>query len=191
MIEQETWDMTLKYRSAIALSFVVLGLTGGAALPAGAQAAATPVATHTDWSVFVAGEPRECYVVSPPKSSRALRDGQPVEVERGDIRLFVTYRPAENVAAEVSFSGGYPFRDGTPVKLEIGSQDFTLNAGSGDANSWAWPASPDIDRQIVAAFRAGATATITGVSSRGTTTIDTISLSGFTAAVQDAAGRCG
>ncbi|TPE52771.1 hypothetical protein FJM51_05485 [Amaricoccus solimangrovi] len=178
------------YRTTIGLSLVLLGLTGGAALPAGAQAAAERVASHTDWSVFVAGSPKECYVVSPPKSSKALRDGKPVEVDRGDIRLFVTYRPAENVSGEVSFSGGYPFRDGTPVKLQVGSQNFTLNPGSKDADSWAWPASPDVDKQIVAAFRAGSSATVTGVSSRGTTTIDTISLSGFTAAVEDAAKRC-
>ncbi len=183
--------MTQNTRTTIALSLVLLGLTGGAALPAGAQAAAERVAAHSDWSVFVAGNPKECYIFSPPKSSKATRDGKAVEVDRGDIRLYVTFRPAENVTSEVSFSGGYPFRDGSPVKLVVGSQSFTLSPGSGDANGWAWPASPEVDKQIVAAFRKGSTATVTGVSSRGTTTVDTISLSGFTAAVEDAERRCG
>lgn len=140
--------------------------------------------------MFVAGSPKECYIVSPPKSSKATRDGKAVEVDRGDIRLFVTFRPAENVTGEVSFSGGYPFRDGTPVRLQVGSETFTLNPGAGDANGWAWPASPDVDKTIVAALRGGSTATVTGTSARGTTTVDTISLSGFTAAVQDASERC-
>ena len=66
------------------------------------------VAAHNDWSVFVASEPKECYIVSPPKSSVAKRDGKPTEVQRGDIRLFVAFRPGENVTNEVSFTGGYP-----------------------------------------------------------------------------------
>lgn len=182
--------MMPKTRTAIVGS-LVLGLAAAAAtLPANAQTAANRVAAHTDWSVFVAGSPMECYIVSPPKSSKATRDGKAVEVDRGDIRLFVTFRPAENVVGEVSFSGGYPFRDGAPVKIQVGSESFTLNPGSGDANGWAWPASPDIDKTIVAAFRRGSSATVTGVSSRGTTTVDTISLAGFTAAVEDAETRC-
>ena len=168
-----------------ALSLALLSTT-----PALAQSAADRVATHTDWSVFVAGDPRECYLVSPPTASKATRDGQAVEVERGDIRLFVTFRPAENVAGEISFAGGYPFRDGEAVKLVIGSDDFTLNPGAGDANGWAWPASPEVDARLAGAMRRGATATITGVSSRGTTTEDTFSLSGFTAAFDDAETRC-
>ena len=133
--------MTRNIRTTLALSLALVGLTGGAALPAGAQAAADRVAAHNDWSVFVAGNPKECYIVSPPKSSKATRDGKAADVDRGDIRLFVTFRPAENVSGEVSFSGGYPFRDGAPVKLVVGSQSFNLNPGAGDANGWAWPAS--------------------------------------------------
>jgi hypothetical protein len=43
---------------------------------------------------------------------------------------------------------------------------------------------------MVAAMRAGAQAVVTGVSSRGTTTIDTFSLMGFTAALDAARAAC-
>lgn len=161
------------------------------AAPALAQAS-KPVATHTDWSVFVAGEPKECYIVSPPKSSTARRDGKPVEVDRGDIRLFVTFRPAEKVVGEVSFSAGYPIRTSGSVDLKVGSETFALSPGTDpDAQGWAWPSSPAEDARIVSALKRGSTATVTGVSARGTTTVDTFSLSGFTAAVNDAQNRCG
>ena len=39
-------------------------------------------------------------------------------------------------------------------------------------------------------MRRGSTAKVTGTSARGTTTEDTFSLSGFTAAVEDAEARC-
>jgi len=99
-------------RNAIAF---VLGVC--AAGPALAQSAER-VAAHADWSVFVASDPKECYIVSPPKSSAAKRDGQAAEVQRGDIRLFVAFRPGENVSNEVSFTGGYPFREGGAVTTE-------------------------------------------------------------------------
>ena len=106
--------MVLMRRNAIAFVFGVC-----AAGPAFAQSAER-VAAHTDWSVFVANDPKECYIVSPPKTSVAKRDGQPAEVERGDIRLFVAFRPGENVSNEVSFTGGYPFREGSTVTLAVG-----------------------------------------------------------------------
>jgi hypothetical protein len=147
------------------------------------------VATHTAWSVFVASSPQECYIVAPPTDSVARRGDSRVEVTRGDIRLFVTFRPGDNVANEVSFTGGYPLQDGAPVRLEIGSDSFTMSPGRGDAQEWAWT-DPSDDARAVAAMRAGATAKLTANSTRGNTTIDTFSLSGFTAAITDAEARC-
>lgn len=176
--------------TAIAVCLALVAGLPALAVPALAQSAADRAAAHNDWSVFVAGSPKECYIVSPPTTSKATRDGKAVEVDRGDIRLFVTFRPAEKVVGEVSFSAGYPLRDGAGVKLAVGSDKFTLNPGSGESNQWAWPASPAEDAKIVASLRKGSTASVTGTSSRGTTTVDTFSLSGFTAAVEDAKKRC-
>ena len=148
------------------------------------------MAAHADWSVFVASDPKECYIVSPPKTSVARRDGQPApDVQRGDIRLFVAFRPGENVSNEVSFTGGYPFREGSNVTLAVGSDSFALGPGRGDSGEWAWT-DPSDDARAVAAMRRGSTAKVTGTSARGTTTEDSFSLSGFTAAVEDAAARC-
>lgn len=163
-----------------------------AALMAATQAVAQSaerVATHTDWSVFVAANPKECYIVSAPKSSEARRGGSPADVNRGDIRLFVSFRPDDQVANEVSFTGGYPFSSGSAVELAVGSTTFRMAPGSGDGGEWAWT-DPSDDTQAVGAMKAGATATLSGTSSRGTDTEDTFSLSGFTAAVEDAASRC-
>jgi hypothetical protein len=176
--------MTIAPWRTLAVTCAVL-----ATAPALAQAAAERVAAHSDWSVFLAGSPQECYIVSQPTGSVARRDGQPVEVNRGEIRLFVRFNPSESVSNEVSFTGGYPFGDGTPVRVEVGSDSFDLAPGPGDANGWAWP-QPEDDARMVAAMRSGSTAIVTGVSARGTTTVDTFSLSGFTAAVNEAESRC-
>ncbi len=158
------------------------------AAPAAAQDAEKVdcVASKTDWSVCVEADPPECWSVSTPQGSRNTRSGKEVDVVRGEILLFVSYRPQDDVAGEVSFTGGYPFADGSTVTVEIGGESFDLFT----EGEWAWPASGDVDAKIVAAMKRGAEAVLTGRSSRGTTTRDTFSLMGFTAAVEDAEKRC-
>lgn len=183
----------MKFRFWHPLTFcLALAGTGAAVVTGTTQAVAQSaerVASHTDWSVFVASTPKECYIVAQPSKSAATRDGKPAEVTRGDIRLFVSFRPGDKVSNEVSFTGGYPFKPGGAVSLDIGGTKFSLAPGEGDAGEWAWT-DPSDDSKAVAAMRKGSTAVLTGTSSRGTTTVDTFSLSGFTAAIEDAEARC-
>jgi len=143
------------------------------------------VAASTDWSVFVEDSPKECWGVSAPKETVNSKDGKTVQVRRGDILLFVTYRPGK--AGEISFMGGYPFADGSTVDMVVNNgQKFTLfTDGEG-----AWAGSPDEDAKIIAALKGGADVTVTGHSGRGTQTSDKFSLMGFTAAMDEAATRC-
>lgn len=145
------------------------------------------VAAKTDWSVFVEDDPTECWSVSSPKETVNTRDGRPVAVNRGDILMFVAFRPGANVAAEVSFTAGYEFREGSTVTIDISGTSFELFT----ENNWAWPASPADDAKIITAMKRGSEAVVTGVSQRsGTNTRDTFSLLGFTAALEEAEARC-
>lgn len=144
------------------------------------------VAAQTDWSVFVENDPQECWGVSAPKQTVNTRNGQPVSVRRGDILLFVSYRPSAGVNGEVSFTGGYPFADGSTVTLAVGDTSFELFTDG----EWAWPASPGDDARILTAMKRGTNAVLTARSARGTQTQDTFSLLGFTAAAEEAERRC-
>ncbi len=166
----------------------VAGLALATATGVNAQESTNRVAVETAWSVFVDGDPRECWVVSAPTETVNTRDGQPVSVRRGDILLFVTYRQGES-AGEVSFTGGYPFADGSTVSVQVGDDRFELFTDSGTPQ-WAWSASPEEDARILAAMRRGANAVLTARSARGTTTRDTFSLFGVTAATDEAQRRC-
>lgn len=174
------WGMTL--------SRMVAGLAVAAASTSAlAQEESTNrVAAKTDWSVFVESDPTECWGVSAPKETVNTRDGRVVAVRRGDILLFVFYRPGEDVKGQVTFTGGYPFASGSTVNLQIGSNSFELFTDG----EWAWPASEADDAKIITAMKRGAQAVLTARSSRGTQTVDTFSLLGFTAAVEDAEARC-
>lgn len=151
-----------------------------------AQESTNRVAVQTAWSVFVDGNPRECWAVSAPSETVNTRDGRPVSVRRGDILLFATYRQGGGAAAEISFTGGYPFADGSTVQVEIGSDTFQLFTDG----QWAWAGSAEDDGRILAAMRRGQNAVLTARSSRGTQTRDTFSLFGITAATEEAQRRC-
>jgi hypothetical protein len=172
-------DMTSLIGRALAVAAV--GLT---ATVANAQESTNRVATMTDWNVFTEEDPKECWGVSKPKESVNTRDGQPVSVRRGDILLFVTFRPGK--PGEISFTGGYPFAGGSTVEVSIDGQPYQLFTDG----EWAWPGSAEDDAKLLAALKAGTSATLTARSGRGTQTADTFSLRGFTAAMEDAEKRC-
>lgn len=144
------------------------------------------VFAETDWSVFVEDNPTQCWIVSSAKESVNTKGGRVVAVNRGDTLLFVSFWPGAGKLGEVSFTGGYPYGDGGTVKLEIGANQFELFTTGENA----WAASAEEDNKIISAMRRGAEAVLTGVSSRGTQTKDTISLRGFTKALEDATKRC-
>lgn len=145
------------------------------------------VSANTAWSVFVEAEPKECWAVSAPKETVNTKNGRPVAVNRGTILMMVSFRPGQNVAGEVYFTGGYPFAEGSAVSLTISGNTFQLFTQGEDS----WPATPADDARIITAMKRGADAVLVGNSSRGTKTEDTFSLLGFTAAIEDAAKRCG
>ncbi|MDK3017685.1 invasion associated locus B family protein [Pseudodonghicola flavimaris] len=179
--------MGSKHARALVGLCLAAAATFSGTLPAFAQEQSTNrVAAKTDWSVFVEDEPKECWGVSAPKETVNTRDGRVVAVRRGDILLFVFYRPAAGVTGQVTFTGGYPFATGSTVNLKIGDDEFELFT----EGEWAWPASESDDAKIIAAMKRGADAVLTARSSRGTQTQDTFSLLGFTAAVEDAEARC-
>jgi hypothetical protein len=173
--------MTAFVKTSLALAFAAV-----TAFPLWAQESTNRVAVETAWSVFVEAEPRECWAVSAPRETVNTRDGRAVSVRRGDILLFSTYRPGGGSAGEISFTGGYPFADGSTVGLTVGTDVFQLFTDG----EWAWAASAEDDANILAAMRRGMDAVLSARSSRGTQTSDTFSLFGFTAATEEAQRRC-
>ncbi|WP_323035983.1 invasion associated locus B family protein [Pararhodobacter sp.] len=169
--------------AGLALALVASGLTGGVAV---AQESTNRVAVETAWSVFVDGNPRECWAVSAPSETVNTRDGRAVSVRRGDILMFATYRQGQGAAAEISFTGGYPFAEGSTIEMTIGTDTYQLFTDG----EWGWAASPAEDARILAAMRRGQNAVLVARSSRGTQTQDTFSLFGLTAATEEAQRRC-
>jgi hypothetical protein len=143
-------------------------------LPALAQDGLQDLGTFKDWQAhsYKEGGKLVCTMFSVPKSSEGDY------TKRGDVFAFVTHRPAHNRVDEVSVNIGYTFKKSAPVDVVISGTTHELFSD----RSTAWTRDGKSDRALVRAMRAGAEMIVKGVSSRGTRTTDTFSLSGFSAA---------
>jgi hypothetical protein len=127
---------------------------------------------HGKWSAytFKDGGKKVCYMASAPIKQRGKYK------KRGHPYALVTNRPATKSKGEVNFVSGYTFKKDAPVKVVINKTRFQLFTT--DDRAW----SPDVatDGKLVKAMIRGSKMVVEGVSSRGTKTTDTYSLSGFT-----------
>lgn len=157
------------------------------AAPATAAESATLLGVFDSWSAYSAGqgESHTCYVLSKPRAVR------PHGAKRGAIFLMVSDWPARKVKAEPQIVYGYPAKEGGPASLGIGGDKFTFFMRNLTADGSGWLQALGDNPKLIAAMRGGVTAVARGLSKRGTTTVDTYSLNGFSAALDKAHAACG
>ncbi len=121
-----------------------------------------------------------CFIGSSPISSDI-----PVGKKRGKTYVLV-YRINRNPDAIVQIEAGYPYDQNKIVEVKI---DKTLYKFSSEEETpeTAWT---DKDKEVIYAMKKGIELTIFGISSRGTKTIDTYTLNGFTSAYNKLINDC-
>ena len=141
------------------------------------------VGTFGKWNVhtYKEGRGKVCLMWSQPTKSEGNY------TRRGDVYAYVTQRPTKKRLNEISISIGYPFKKGSALSISVGKTKFKMFS-QGDT---AWNRQPAADAKMVKAMQAGATMTARGISSRGTKTMDTFSLKGFTKAYAAMNRSCG
>lgn len=165
-------------RPTISLLAGVLA-AAAAALPAAAKTSLLTV--HNDWEAYAFAEKagKVCYAASLPKKTAGSASGRETFVS-------VTHRPAEKAKNVFSVTAGYVYRDGSAVEVDIDTQKFKLFT-SGDG---AWARDAATDEALVTALKKGRTLIVRGTPAKGAETVDTYSLSGFTAAHGEIGKAC-
>ncbi|MCF8465793.1 MAG: invasion associated locus B family protein [Sneathiella sp.] len=138
--------------------------------------------TFTDWLAYswIENGNKVCYMLSRPLKST------PQGVNRDDIYIMVTFRPKSKSKEEVSHIPGYPYMDKSTVDVLIGNRKFVLATN----NEVAWVPEGGSDEKLINAMRSGSKMVVKGKSQRGTLTVDSYSLQGFTAAYQQIRKSC-
>ena len=161
------------------LAVWVIALT--LAAPASAQNP-KPIGRYGNWQALTFEEDGKagCYVIAEPDRKEGAY------TSRGQVYALVTHRPADKKLSVFTIIAGYPFKEGSEATLEIGDDKFVLFT----QDEMAWADDED-DTKIVEALKKGTGMVVHGVSTRGTETVDTYSLSGFTKAYSAIGDACG
>ena len=122
-----------------------------------------------------------CYMASKPSKDEGNY------ARRGEIYLMVAHRPAEQSTNVVSVTAGYDYKQDSSVRILIDKEAFELFTHK----DTAWAPTEQDDKKLVDAMIKGKTMVVQGTSSRGTKTIDTYSLIGFTKAYRSINKACG
>ena len=142
------------------------------------------VVTNKHWEAYRAGtgKNRFCFLGSEPiKQTGAYK-------RRDKTYVLVTHRPNDkkNKADIFELVAGYTYKKNSDVIIKIGGQKFDLFTSGGTA----WAKTSKTDHALARAMKRGSIMTVSGTSNRGTKTLDTYSLKGFTAAYNAIGTTC-
>ena len=112
-----------------------------------------------------------CYMYSTPKVSTGNFK------KRGDPNVMVTRRKSTKVTEEVSITSGYPYKKGVSVKVSLDGKNTNFDIVEKE-HAWV---NDGKDKAVIKAMIKGNKLAVKGVSKKGTFSLDTYSLKGFTA----------
>jgi len=166
-----------------------LGLFTAAALclaPAMAEPA-NLLGVFGNWSAYSSGSGSSltCYALSKPRAT------QPKAAKRGAIYLMVSDWPARKVKAEPQIVYGYQAKEGAAAALGVGGDKFSFFIRNNGKDGSAWLQQLTDNSRLISAMGGGVSAVASGVSTKGTKTSDTYSLSGFNDAMAKVHAACG
>ena len=145
--------------------------------------AAKPVSSGTfkDWQVFTATTEKGkiCFAQSKPKTR------SPKNFKREPSKLFVTFRPQENIKDEVSVTSGHVFKVSS-VNAKSGRSNFSLLS----KENFAWIIDEDEEKKFIKLMKKASNIMVTANEPKGSQTVDHYSMIGFTKAYNAAKKNC-
>ena len=135
-----------------------------------------------DWESFVLlnEDIKVCFAQSIPVVKA------PKKFKRYGSRLFVSFRPSENIKNEVSVTNGYEFKLKAPVAAKSGKKSYDLFS----KGRFAWVVDEKDEIKLISTMKKASRLMIIGNSEKGTQTTDHYSMMGFTKAYNIAKKSC-
>ena len=135
-----------------------------------------------DWESFVLLQngSKVCFAQSTP----VIR--APKKLKRDPSRLFVSFRPNENIKNEISVTNGYEFKAKAPVKAKSGKRTYDLFS----KGRFAWVVDNKDEIKLIVTMKKASRLMIIGNTDKGDQTTDHYSMMGFTKAYNTAKKSC-
>ena len=165
------------YIKKLFILFVLFLLTSEAS-------ANTPKSTgkYKNWESFsaVTEKGKICFAQSIP-TKRA-----PGSIKRETSKLFVTFRPGENIKDEISITSGHPYKAST-VTAKSGKSNFAFFS----QDTFAWLLDNREEQSFIKLMKRATNLTVKARTAKGAETTDNYSMMGFTKAYNTAKKTCG
>ena len=135
-----------------------------------------------DWESFVLLQEgnKVCFAQSIP----VVR--APKKIKRDSSRLFVSFRPAENIKNEISVTNGYEFKLKALVAAKSGKKNYDLFS----KGRFAWVVDSKDEEKLIVTMKKASRLMIIGNTKKGDQTTDHYSMMGFTKAYNSAKKSC-
>ena len=135
-----------------------------------------------DWESFVLSQEgnKICFAQSIP----VVR--APKKLKRDPSRLFVSFRPVENIKNEVSVTNGYAFKLKAPVTAKSGKKAYDLFS----KGRFAWVVDNEDESKLIVTMKKASRLMIIGKTEKDDRTTDHYSMMGFTKAYNTAKKSC-
>ena len=140
------------------------------------------VGKFKDWESFILSQDgnKTCFAQSVP----VVR--APKKLKREPSRLFVSFRPDENIKNEVSVTNGYEFKLKTPVTAKSGKKSYDLFS----KGRFAWVVDGNDESKLILTMKKASRLMIIGNTNKDDQTTDHYSMMGFTKAYNTAKKSC-
>ena len=135
-----------------------------------------------DWESFVLLQDgsKICFAQSVP----VVR--APKKIKRDPSRLFISFRPNENIKNEVSVTNGYEFKLKAPVAAKSGKKAYDLFS----KGRFAWVVDQKDEQKLISTMKKASRLMIIGMTEKDDQTTDHYSMMGFTKAYNTAKKNC-
>jgi len=170
--------MHQKFINSLYISFIIILISFSARSAEDLKS----IGKFKDWETFTVTENdnKICFAQSIP----ILR--APKKFERNPSRLFINFRPTEDIKDEVSATSGYTFQKEKIVKAKTGKKTYDFFS----QEEFAWILDTEEEQRFIQAMKKASRVMIIGRTEKGKQTIDHYSLMGFTKAYNTAKKNC-
>ena len=139
--------------------------------------------THKDWETYVINSDsgKVCFAQSKPVLQA------PKNTTLREARLFISFRPGEDIANEISITSGYNYNNKNSIKAISGKNKYTFDIVR---ENFAWITDKNFEKKMIKTMQKGSRIMVKAHNQKGSQTIDHYSLLGFTKANKATKANC-
>ena len=138
--------------------------------------------THKDWVTYIikSDAGKVCFAQSKPVLQAPKKNPR-------EARLFISFRPGENITDEISITSGYEYNNKNSIKAISGKNKYIFDIVR---ENFAWIRDKKFEKKMIKTMQKGSRIMVKSYNQKGSQTIDHYSLLGFTKAYKATKANC-